>query len=214
MSEVFETIGDAAAEVEESPLRRQDLDPCPFRQLETWLEDAVDAGLPAPNAMTLSTVDASGRPSSRTVLLKGIRDGGFLFFTNYESRKGLEIAGNTAVSLLFPWLPLYRQVLVAGDAARVSREESQAYFATRPLASRAGAWASSQSQPVANREILDRSFREAESAGDLAQVPPHWGGYIVTPRSIEFWQGRSQRLHDRLVYQSVDGEWSIERLSP
>jgi len=214
VSDVFERIGDAAAEVEESPLRRRDLDPCPFRQLENWLLEAVEAGLPAPNSMTLGTVDSSGQPSARTILLKGIRDEGLLFFTNYDSRKGREIAANASVSLLIPWLPLYRQVAIEGIAEKVSREESQVYFSSRPPASRAGAWASRQSEPVDSREVLDQAFCEAENERDLTQAPPYWGGFLVTPESLEFWQGRSRRLHDRLVYRRSEAGWSIQRLSP
>jgi len=214
MSDVFERIGDAAEKIEESPLLRSALDPCPYRQLELWLTDAVDAGLPAPNAMTLSTVNSNGESSSRTVLLKGIGQRGLLFFTNYQSRKGRDISANDSVSLLLPWLPLYRQVAVEGVARQLPREESQAYFASRPLPSRIGAWASRQSEPVASREVLDHAFRETENQASLSEAPPHWGGYLVIPRSIEFWQGRSKRLHDRLVYRRADADWAIERLSP
>ena len=214
MSDVFDRIVDMAGEVEESPLRRGDLDACPLRQVEIWLEDAVEAGLPAPNAMTLGTVDANGQPSARTVLLKGIRDGGFLFFTNFQSRKGREIEANDSVSLLIPWLPLYRQVSVEGVAEKVSQEESQAYFSSRPPASRTGAWASCQSEPVNSREELDLAFRRAEAECDLTQLPPHWGGYRVIPERIEFWQGRSKRLHDRILFARSNDGWSLNRLSP
>lgn len=214
MSDVFDSIVDMAGEVDESPLRREHLDPCPLRQVEIWLGEAVVAGLPAPNAMTLGTVDPKGQPSARTVLLKAIRDGGFLFFTNFQSRKGKEIEGNSAVSLLLHWLPLYRQVSIAGIAQRVSPEESQSYFSSRPLASRAGAWASRQSEPVGSREELDLAFSKAEQDFDLNELPPHWGGYLVIPKRIEFWQGRSKRLHDRILFDRSGDEWAISRLSP
>jgi pyridoxamine 5'-phosphate oxidase len=214
MSDVFDSIVDMAGEVDESPLRRDHLDSCPLRQVEIWLEDAVGAALPAPNAMTLGTVDSQGQPSARTVLLKAIRDGGFLFFTNFQSRKGREIEGNSAVSLLLPWLPLYRQVSIAGIAQKVSPEESQSYFSSRPLASRAGAWASRQSEPVGSREELDLAFGKAEQDFDLNELPPHWGGYLVIPQRIEFWQGRSKRLHDRILFDRSGDEWAISRLSP
>ena len=214
MSDVFDSIVDMAGEVDESPLRREHLDPCPLRQVEIWLEEAVAAGLPAPNAMTLGTVDSQGQPSARIVLLKGIRGGGFLFFTNFQSRKGREIEGNSAVSLLLPWLPLYRQVSIAGIAQKVSPEESQSYFSSRPLASRTGAWASRQSEPVGSREELDLAFSKAEQDFDLNELPPFWGGYLVIPKRIEFWQGRSKRLHDRILFDRSDDEWAISRLSP
>ena len=214
MSDVFERIVDMAGEVDESPLRRADLDSCPLRQVEFWLKEAVEAGLPAPNAMTLGTVDPKGQPSGRTVLLKAIVDGGFLFFTNYESRKGRDIEANALVSLLIPWLPLYRQVIVEGVAEKVSREVSQIYFASRPTTSQAAARASRQSEPVADRAELDHAFRQAENEKDLSEVPPHWGGYRVIPSKIEFWQGRSKRLHDRLVFRRNADGWTLERLSP
>ncbi|MHC0430001.1 pyridoxamine 5'-phosphate oxidase [Streptomyces sp. O3] len=195
----------------------------PMRQFARWFEQAArDAeliGLYEPNAMVVSTADADGRPSSRTVLLKGYDERGFVFYTNYLSRKAREIDANPAVALLFPWHALARQVVVTGTAARVGRDETAAYFRTRPHGSQLGAWASAQSSVVADRAELDRSYEELAARypeGSQVPVPPHWGGYRVTPRTVEFWQGRSNRLHDRLRYVPAPGGagWAVERLAP
>jgi pyridoxamine 5'-phosphate oxidase len=174
------------------------------------------AGIAEINAMIVSTVDADGRPSSRTVLCKGADPEGFVFFSNYTSRKGAAIDANDRVSLLFPWHPLSRQVIVGGSAARVPREESEAYFATRPRGSQISAWASAQSSVVPERGVLERRVAELADTYDGRDVPcpPYWGGYRVRPRTVEFWQGRADRLHDRIRYQAHDSGWQVERLSP
>lgn len=185
-------------------------------QFGRWLGEAVAAGLPEPNAMVLATADPAGRPSARTVLLKQFDGRGMVFFTNYRSRKGTEALANPYASLVFPWFPLHRQVVVAGTVAQVSRTETEAYFATRPRDAQLGAWASPQSQPVRDRAELDERLRRT-AARFPAEVPapPHWGGMRVAPHSVEFWQGRVGRLHDRLRYRRTDeGEWVIERLAP
>jgi pyridoxamine 5'-phosphate oxidase len=189
----------------------------PFRQFDRWWDEAVRAEIDEVNAMTLSTVSISGRPSSRIVLLKGYDDGGFVFFTNYLSRKGREIAGNAYVSLLFFWKELERQVRVDGLCTAVSEAESDSYFHSRPEGSRLGAWASPQSERISSREILDENLKSLEQtfAGTAIPRPPHWGGYRVVPSSFEFWQGRPSRLHDRIVYQTnAEGDWSVSRLAP
>jgi pyridoxamine 5'-phosphate oxidase len=189
-------------------------DPLPLWQ--AWLRDAQAAGIAEINAMIVSTVDADGRPSSRTVLCKGADPEGFVFFSNYTSRKGAAIDANDRVSLLFPWHPLSRQVIVGGSAARVPREESEAYFATRPRGSQISAWASAQSSVVPERGVLERRVAELADTYDGRDVPcpPYWGGYRVRPRTVEFWQGRADRLHDRIRYQAHDSGWQVERLSP
>ncbi len=202
-----------------SGLAEAQADPDPVRQFERWLEDAARAGLPLPNAMSLATVTAEGAPSARIVLLKGVERGGFLFYTNYLSRKGRELERRASACLLFLWSELERQVRIDGTVAKVSAEESDAYYATRPLGARLSAWASAQSSPVASRGILEKAMAEARARhGEQPPRPPHWGGYRLEPREIEFWQGRADRLHDRLLYRRSAGSehapWTLARLAP
>jgi len=198
-----------------SGLSESQADADPLRQFERWLEDAVRAGLPLPNAMTLATADASGKPSARVVLLKGIEREGFVFYTNYRSRKALELAAKSAASLVFLWAELERQVRIDGTVEKTSAADSDAYFATRPLGARISAWASPQSERVAGRETLERAADDARRRhGENPPRPPHWGGYRLAAAEIEFWQGRADRLHDRLLYTRGPGGWRIERLAP
>ncbi len=199
-----------------------DLAPHPMDQFDRWFKQAARAAvrgmLYEPNAMVVSTADAGGRPSSRTVLMKGYDARGFVFYTNYDSRKGRELAVNPYVSLLFPWHPMARQVIVTGTARRTGRDETAAYFRTRPHGSRLGAWASAQSAVIPSRTVLDTAYEELGARypeGEQVPVPPHWGGFRVAPESVEFWQGRANRLHDRLRYTAAaDGTWHVDRLSP
>jgi pyridoxamine 5'-phosphate oxidase len=187
----------------------------PLAQFELWLKQALQAQLPEPNAMTLATVGADGRPSTRVVLIKGVDARGVVWYTNYQSRKGQELALHPHAALQFHWVELERVVRIEGVVTQVSDEESDAYYASRPLDSRIGAWASPQSQPIASRAVL-----VANAAKYSAQFllnpprPPHWGGYRLTPDRFEFWQGRPSRLHDRLRYRLQDGAWIKERLAP
>jgi pyridoxamine 5'-phosphate oxidase len=192
-------------------------DPDPFRQFDAWLDDAFKASLPDPNAMTLSTVGADGQPAARVVLLKGFNHDGFVFHTNYESRKGRELTENPRAAACFWWSELDRQVRIEGTVQRLSNEESDAYFETRPRESQLAAWTSQQSRTLKDREELEQRFAEVTSRYKNKRVPrpPHWGGFRIRPTVIEFWQGRRQRLHDRLCYRrDAQGGWVRKRLSP
>jgi pyridoxamine 5'-phosphate oxidase len=200
-------------------LLETDVLPDAIEQFSVWFTEAKAAGLREPNAMTLATADATGAPSARIVLLKDFDPRGFTFYTNYESRKGQELAANPRASLVFFWDQIERQVRIDGMVEKVSREESQAYFDIRPRNARVGAWASQQSETLASREELESREKQLDTQfraqfGDAVPLPDHWGGYRVIPTAIEFWQGRPSRLHDRLRYTRIEGAWKIERLSP
>ena len=226
MPDRFDGVRDESHDQTLAALRREygdhgldlpDLADDPVTMFRRWLADTVAAEIHEPNAMVVATVGSDGRPSARMVLLKELDQRGFVFFTNYESRKAEEIAANPAVALLFPWQDLQRQVRVEGTATRVSHAESEAYFATRPRESQLGAWASPQSRVVASRSALDERYGGvlAQFADlDAVPVPPHWGGFRVAPEVVEFWQGRPDRLHDRLRFRQDDGTWRLERLAP
>ena len=188
----------------------------PFVQFERWFKDALAAQLPLANAMTLATVTPEGGPDARVVLLKGVEAGGFVFYTNYESRKGRELEASPHATLLFAWVAMERQVTIEGVVARVAREEAAAYFHSRPRASQLAAWASPQSTVIAGRAVLEESYRvvEAKYEGREVPLPPQWGGYRLAPETVEFWQGRRSRLHDRLRYRREAGDWVVERLAP
>lgn len=198
-------------------LLEKDLAKNPFRQFERWFQEAEAAKIPEPNAMTLATTGRDGRPSARTVLLKGCDGRGFVFYTNYESRKGRELDAQPRAALLFPWVAMERQVIVEGAVARVTREEAEAYFHSRPRASQLTAWASPQSTAVAGRAVIEESYRviEKKYEGREVPLPPNWGGFRLAPETVEFWQGRRSRLHDRLRYRrEAGGDWVVERLAP
>jgi pyridoxamine 5'-phosphate oxidase len=208
-------VADLRQEYMRAGLSETQADRDPVRQFETWFQDALRARLPLPNAMTLATVDAAGAPSARVVLLKGVERGGFVFYTNYRSRKGLELAARAAACTVFLWSELERQVRIEGTVEKVSAEESDAYYATRPLGARLSAWASAQSERVPDRAALEKLFTEKQRQfGEHPPRPPHWGGYRLMPHAMEFWQGRADRLHDRLLYRRQGKSWTIERLAP
>jgi pyridoxamine 5'-phosphate oxidase len=198
-------------------LDRLQLKPSPFDQFALWFQEAMDAKIPEPNAMSLATTGADQRPLVRTVLLKSYDERGFVFYTNLESRKARQIAENSSVSLLFPWLTLERQVIICGATEKVSTAETLAYFVTRPRGSQLGAWVSAQSSVITTRSLLEQKWEEMKRKFGEGQVPlpSFWGGYRVVPRDIEFWQGRPNRLHDRFLYtRQRGGSWNIDRLSP
>jgi len=196
-------------------LNEADVSADPYTQFQRWFDEALRAELPMVNAMTLATVGADGAPSARIVLLKGIDHNGFVFYTNYMSRKGRELAGNPRAALVFHWTDLEREVRIDGSVEKVTAAESDEYFASRPLGSRHAAIASPQSEVVASRAVLEARFNAAAADhGEAAPRPTHWGGYRVLPTSIEFWQGRPSRLHDRLLYTRQGDRWTIVRLAP
>ncbi len=199
-------------------LEIKDLEENPFSQFHHWFQDALKAGVREPNAMTLSTCSPEGRPSARVVLLKDYSEAGFTFFTNYESRKGRELSANPYAALVFLWLDLQRQVRVEGRVEKIDPAESESYFQSRPRGSQMGAWASPQSQVLGSRDDLEKKVREVEAQFATAEklpLPDFWGGYILKPEMIEFWQGQSSRLHDRMRYTlKQDGSWQIDRLAP
>lgn len=210
-------IGDIRKEYETSGISRKDLHDDPHKQFERWFNDAIDAELEYPNGMCLATVDADGAPTARTVLLKLFDHRGFVFFTNYESKKAIHIERNPQVALIFPWLELQRQVKITGRAEKIPTAESLKYFASRPRGSQLGAWCSPQSKTISSRAFLENTLaRMTEKfANGKIPLPDFWGGYRVVANSIEFWQGRENRLHDRFMYTRSDADhWQIKRLAP
>jgi pyridoxamine 5'-phosphate oxidase len=210
-------IGDFRREYASRSLSETDVHPDPVEQFNIWFGEALKAQIMDANAMTLSTSSRAGEPSARTVLLKGVDGDGFVFFTHYNSPKGRDLDENPRAALLFYWAELERQVRITGPVARVAREVSEKYFATRPLESQYAAWAAPQSSELAGRDVLERQFAEVKHrfAGSEVACPPEWGGYRVTAERVEFWQGRPGRLHDRLLYtRQSDGRWTHTRLAP
>lgn len=210
-------LADLRREYTKGGLRRAEIDPNPIAQFQKWFEQALAAQLPEPSAMTLATADESGFPSARIVLLKGVHETGFTFFTNYESRKGRELAGNARAALVLHWPEMERQICIAGTVTKTSRADSEKYFGMRPRGAQLGAWVSQQSSIVPDRVFLETRLaeKEKEFVGRDVPAPPYWGGYLLAPIRLEFWQGRPNRLHDRFEYvKQADGSWRIQRLSP
>jgi pyridoxamine 5'-phosphate oxidase len=211
------TIADLRKDYTLQGLSKTEIDPNPFIQFKKWFDQALAAQLPEPNAMTIATATPDGKPSARMVLLKDFDQRGFVFFTNYNSHKGQELTENPHAALVFWWAELERQVRIVGRVEKVSEQESDIYFHSRPANSRLGAWVSNQSEVIESREVLEQRLREFQNKYENQEIPrpPHWGGLRVIPTEMEFWQGRSSRLHDRLLYTRLDdSSWKIERLSP
>jgi pyridoxamine 5'-phosphate oxidase len=210
-------LADLRREYTKGGLRRADLDPSPIAEFQKWFQQALSVELLEPSAIALATADKAGRPSARIVLLKSADERGFTFFTNYESRKGRELAENNQAAMVIHWADLEREVCIAGEVTKTSRAESEKYFSMRPRGSQLGAWVSKQSTVVPDRDFLEKRLQavEAKFAGRDVETPPYWGGYLLVPNRIEFWQGRPNRLHDRFQYsKQPGGSWRIDRLSP
>jgi len=209
-------IADTRKEYKLQSLLEEDIDPDPIRQFQQWWNEALMSDIEEPNAMTLATSDKKGRPSARIVLLKGLSNEGFVFFTNYESRKGTELTENPFASLLFFWKELERQVRIEGTVTKTDEEKSSAYFLSRPALSKISAWSSAQSRVIQSRDELEKNVLKYHEQFRNEEIlrPPYWGGYAVKPTRIEFWQGRPGRLHDRLLYTEIATGWKIERLAP
>ena len=212
----YDALSDLRMEYDVGTLRREDMLDDPVAQWQAWFDHAMANDVYEPNAMVVATVDEGGWPHARNVLVKGVDERGFAFYTNYESAKAAELESAAKASLLFSWLPVHRQVRIVGTVTRVSAEESDAYFASRPRGSQIGAWASPQSDLIAEPAVLERAVAEVAQRFDGQDVarPPYWGGYRVAPVMFEFWQGRPSRLHDRLRYVWRSGTWDIERIAP
>ena len=209
------SIADIRKDYKLASLNETDVNPNPFEQFKKWWNEAINSKLEEPNAMTLATINKSGKPSARIVLLKNITDNGFVFFTNYNSHKAHNLNDQPYAALVFLWKELERQVRVEGTVKKTSREESDYYFQSRPEGSKLGAWASPQSEVIENRNLLEKNLQlYTDRFNGNIPTPEHWGGYIVEPTCIEFWQGRSNRLHDRIVYNMENNNWKIERLAP
>ncbi len=208
-------IADLREDYRSASLTEQDVGKDPIAQFHKWLDAAISAQMREPNAMTLATVDSSGKPSARIVLLKGFDANGFCFYTNYDSRKGKELNQQKHAALVFQWIELERQVRVEGAVTRMTEQESDDYFNSRPISSRIGAWASPQSQVIESRAVIEeREQHYKNTLGDKPKRPPHWGGFRLAPDMIEFWQGRSSRLHDRLRFTKANQQWCVDRLAP
>ena len=215
MNELSNQLQSMREQYDCEPLRRSAMRSCPLEQFTDWLNDAVLAKIYDPNACSLSTVDEKGRPSARAVLLKGMEEGRFIFYTNYNSRKAKHLSSNSNACLHFPWFSSQRQVMITGEVAKREDQEAEEYFNSRPVLSKLGAWASDQSEDLDSRETLEKAFLKAqEKFGENPPKPPHWGGFGLNPKSVEFWQGGPHRLHDRFIYELLGSDWNIKRLNP
>ncbi len=212
-----QTIAALREDYRAKTLEIEDIHANPFSQFKEWFQEALDSSIKEANAMTIATVDAEGKPSARIVLLKGFDENGLIFYTNYESKKGQDLAANPNIAAVFLWKDLERQIRIEGIAKKITKAASLKYFQSRPKGSQIGAWASPQSQVIPDRSILEnnvKTLKEQYKNVDNLPIPNHWGGYIIQPTMIEFWQGRSSRLHDRICYKKEGKNWAIERLAP